>query len=273
MFSKSWLFLLFLLAICPKYVMAQGSEKEYGVYFAWEVKQVDEFIERFNNDKSAFINEYLKKNNSAPRLTRERMIKSLFNAKGSDWNYQQITDFIKQVNNASSPQYLDFKGENWFAKVNCRATYNGQSCTAVLILKVVNFPDGSSKWVIVDMKFADKSRVAFSNKDASALLPCPNPIDPSVSLDPMSHATGFMNIDLVTQRPENIGNFVIDSGDRSKNLNLFIDACLKNNLKIIQVANISYSFLQIKGWRIEVKQFTRHSLNSGWLISKLVKVS
>ena len=272
MFSKSWLF-LFLLVLCPKCIVAQSSAKEYEVYFAWEVKQVDEFIERFNNEQSSFINEYLKKNTPEPRLTRERMIKTLFNAKGSGWNYQQITSFIKQVNNPAKPQYLDFKGENWFAKVNCKVVYNGQPCLAVFILKLVSSADGSSKWVIVDMKFADKSRVTFDTKDATNLLACPAPADPRISLDPMSHAAGFMNIDLVTQNPQNIADFVIDSNDRSKNLNLFIDACLKNNIKIVKAVTITYSFLQIKGWRIEVKQFNRSSINSGWLISKLVKTS
>lgn len=272
MFSKIC-FLFLLLATCSKNVLAQGSEKEYGVYFAWEVKQVDEFIERFNNEQSSFINEYLKENKFASHMTRERMIKSLFNAKGAGWNYQQINDFIKQVTNSSKPQYLDFKGDNWFAKVSCRATYNGQPCVAVLILKMVTSASGGSKWVIADMKFSDKSRVAFNALNTSNILSCPPPDDPSAFLSPMSHATGFMDIDLVTQSPKNIGNFVINSNDRSKNMTFFIDACLKNNFKISQVTNVTYSFLQIKGWRIEIKQFNRHSLNSGWLINKLVKTS
>ena len=272
MFPRICLLFLFLAA-WPKFVVAQSSVKEYGVYFAWQVKQVDEFIERFNGSQDSFISEYLKKNNPTVHLTREKMIKGLFNAKGSGWNYEQIKSFIKQVDNAANPQYLDFDGTNWFAKVSCNVLYNKKPCVAIFIMKINKLENGSSKWVIADVKFSDKSHVSFESKADDSVLSCPSPADPTVSLSPMSHAMGFMNIDLVTENPKNIADFVIDSNDRSKNLNLFIDACLKGNFKIVQATSIAYSFLQIKGWRIELKQFNRHSLNSGWLISKLVKVS
>ncbi|MCC3158593.1 hypothetical protein LJ737_15190 [Hymenobacter sp. 15J16-1T3B] len=265
--------LLLLLTLVPMLLSAQSYEKEYEVYFAWEVKQVDEFIERFNNEESAFINEYLKKKYPSSSLSREKMIKSLFNTKSSNWNFGDINSFIKQVSSVDNPQYLDFNSGNWFARVNCRISYCGKPYSAMLIMQRKAYADGSAKWVIVDVKYADSNmRQTMAVAAQNGIMECPQPVDSLTSLNPMSHAIGFMNLDLATQKPENIGNFVIASAGRSRNLNLFIDACLRNKLKIIQATSTTYSFLQIKGWRIEIKQFNRQSQNSGWLISKLVKI-
>lgn len=266
--------LLLLFMVIPMLLSAQSYEKEYEVYFAWEVKQVDEFIERFNNEQSAFINEYLKKKYPSSTLSREKMIKSLFNTKSRSWNFSDINSFIKQVSSTDNPQYLDFNSEKWFARVNCRLSYGGKPYSAVLIMQRKMYADGSAKWIIVDVKYADNNmRQAMDDAAQAGLISCPQPTDSLTSLNPMSHAIGFMNIDLATQTPENISNFVIGPTGRSRNLNLFIDACLRNKLKILQATSTTYSFLQIKGWRIEIKQFNRQSQNSGWLISKLVKVS
>ncbi|RZK14573.1 MAG: hypothetical protein EOO56_24645 [Hymenobacter sp.] len=265
--------LLLLCLACPGRLLAQSYEKEFGVAFAWEVKQVDEFIERFNNDESSFIQTYLKKKAAAGPPTREKMLKSLFNAKGTNWNYGEITAFIKQVSRADHPQYLNFDEANWFAKVRCQLLSHGKPAEAALKLSMLTLPDGSCKWVITDVEFLGKTDLPAGPAAARPRVHGPVPPDPRVSLNPMSYAIDFMNIDLVTKNPANIENFVSSAPDRSRSLELFIDGCLRNQFKIVRATSISYTFLQIDGWLIEVRQFNRASLNSGWLISKLVKLS
>lgn len=266
---------IWLLVFClawPGRVLAQSYEKEFGVAFAWEVKQLDEFIERFNNDELSLLQAYLKKKATTP-LTREQMLKSLFNAKGTSWNYGEITTFIKQVSNTAHPEYLNFDGADWYAKVRCQLLRQGKPDNAVLTLRIATLPDGSSKWVITDVEFASPAVAAAGSSAERPRVHGPLPTDPKTSLNPMSHAIDFMNIDLVTKNPANIENFVSNAPDRSPGLELFIEACLHDQLKIVRATSISYMFLQIKGWLIEVRQFNRASLNSGWLISKLVKIS
>ncbi|MGI4863790.1 MAG: hypothetical protein ACRYFZ_07675 [Janthinobacterium lividum] len=267
------LWLLVLCLACPGRLLAQSYEKEFEVAFAWEVKQVDEFIERFNDDEQSFLQEYLKKKEAAGPPSREKMLKSLFNAKGTNWNYGEITAFIKQVSSADHPQYLNFDGANWFANVRCQLLSQGKPASAVLKLSIVTLPDGSCKWVITDVEFLGAASLAASPAAERPRVHGPAPPDPKVSLNPMSHAIDFMNIDLVTKNPANIENFVSSAPDRSRNLELFIDGCLHHQLKIVRATSISYTFLQIQGWLIEVRQFNRATLNSGWLISKLVKFS
>ena len=263
--------LVFLLTTSPSY--GQSYEKEFKVYFAWEVKQLDEFIERFNNDEFTFIKGYVKKTEGITSLSRETMIKKLFNTTKTNWNYNDINSFIKQVNSKEDPQFLDSEKGEWFANVRCKVMYHNKLSDALFKLKLETLPNGGEKWVIEDVNYPEGSELAANNHESSSLVRFPRPTDPVVSLSPMSHAIDFMNIDLVTNKPDNIGNFVDTASYKNKNLHFFVNACLKQQIKIVKATTITYQFYQIKGWLIEVKQFNRQSKNSGWLISRLEKLS
>lgn len=264
-------FLIFVLV--TNYANGQSYEKEFKVYFAWEVKQLDEFIERFNNDEFTFIKGYVKKTEGITNISREVMIKKLFNTGRKNWNYNEISSFIKQVNDKESPQFLDSDRGEWFANVRCTIEYSGKPMEVLLKLNLRPLANGGAKWVIEDINSPQGAGIFSNSREDINLIKCPNPTNPEVSLNPMSHAIDFMNIDLVTSRPDNIGNFVDTTSHKNKNLNLFIDACLKKQLKVLRALSITYDFYQIKGWRIEIKQFNRQSKNSGWLISRLEKIS
>jgi len=51
----------------------------------------------------------------------------------------------------------------------------------------------------------------------------------------------------------------------------FIGEAIKN--KFIQIDKIAYHLLQIDGWVVNVDYYNRSDYNSGWLISKLIKVN
>lgn len=259
--------------LSTNYSYGQSYEKEFKVYFAWEVKQLDEFIERFNNDEFTFIKGYVKKTDGVSTISRETMIKKLFNTGKKNWNYDEINAFIKQVNNPNKPQFLDTEKGEWFANVRSKIIFNGKNMEILLKLKLRMLNNGSSKWVIADINPLDNGEKFGSARLGDEFIKCPQPSDPATSLNPMSHAIDFMNIDLVTQKPDNIANFIDTTSNRSRNLNVFIDACIKNKLKVKEATSITYDFYQINGWLIEIKQFNRQSKNSGWLISKLTKTS
>ena len=107
---------IFFILIIPKLVLAQSPASqvarakiltELDVHFIYEVKQVDEFIDRFNND-STQLQEFMQRVN-APKLSRESMIKTLFNySRQGGWNSSDIVAFIKQVDNKQAPILLNF---------------------------------------------------------------------------------------------------------------------------------------------------------------------
>jgi hypothetical protein len=265
--------LLFTLLLFPKLLSAQSYEKEYVTLFAWQVKQIDEFIERFNDNDSTLIRQYTRKTIPAVALTREKLIKSLFNARQKNWNFQQIIQFIKQVDDKDHPEYLDFYQDKWQANVLCSITRNGIPGQVLLRLKIENTANGGSKWVIfdVDSSFLRQHRGAALKSLLSQPV-LPGPVDNETFLSPVSHTTDFFNIDQVSSETKSIGNFLAPSPQYSRAFCLFINECIDHQLKIVKVNSITYSFYQIKGWDIEIQQFNRDTRNSGWLISKLIKL-
>lgn len=264
----SFFFIIFTSAI------AQTYEKEYVTLFAYEVKQVDDFIDRFNGKDSTLFRLYYKKHNSEKQLTREQLIKSLFNGEGKNWNYNDINAFISTVNNKDKPQFLNFFDNKWYAKLNCSVTWKGKPRTATLKLKVEKDENGGFKWIItgVNAKFLLSLLSKGDNKNyVSFKLPAPR--DSTTSLDPSSNDTEFMNIDRVSSDKVNISNYFYKSDTYKDQLPLFVTECLNGHLVIDQVNSIHYYFDQIKGWSFEIKQYNRRTKNSGWLISSLVKVN
>src|SRR5688572_17901322 len=124
--SKLTFLLCFAFFLSGTPVFAQTYEKEFETMFAWEVKQIDEFIERFNNTDKTLIREYSQKVEPGKEINRERLIKSLFNAENRNWNFNDITSFIQKVNDLDQPVFLSFYDTDWYAKLKCDVTYKGR---------------------------------------------------------------------------------------------------------------------------------------------------
>jgi hypothetical protein len=251
---------------------AQSYEKEFETLFAWEVKQMDEFIERFNNNDKTLLKLYNQKLDPSVQFTREKMIKGLFNTENKSWNFTDIQNFINAVTDKQNPYYLKFYGDNWWAIVNCKVTWKGKPEDAILTLQIQKQPNGGSKWVItgVNAKFLHQQRLA----DSVAGKPypkLPEPKDATVSLNPSSHSTDFMNIDQVSRNKANTGSYFIHRSSYYDELPLFANEIAKSQLLINRVSAISYRFTHVAGWSFDVQQYNRQTKNSGWLINKLSK--
>ncbi len=266
---------ILLLLVCKCSIsFSQANANEYETDFAWHVKQVDEFIERFNNKDETLIKLYAKKYNSSAVLTREVLLKSLFNAESKSWNIGDIKSFINQVNNKKRPVYINFFDNSWCAKLVCSVNWKGKPQTVLLTLKIKKLPDESSKWVITGAEagFLKQQRLTDSIANRP-LTPVPVARDPKTSLHPFSHATRFMNIDLVSKDKINIENYYVKTVSEGTNdLPTFINEVVNNRLVVKRAVSLNYKFYQISGWVFEVNEFDRQSRNSGWLISKLTKV-
>jgi len=262
--------LAFLLVTNALASFSQSYEKEYEAQFAWEVKQINEFIERFNNSDTTLIKQYYQKHDPSKILTREKLIKSLFNAQRKDWNFADIQSFIKTADNKEHPAYLDFFKDNWYAKVNCAVNWKGRAENAVLTLTLKKLPNNTFKWVIASANTSFLADVNVGDK-AQSIIKIPAPTDNTTALNPMSHATDFMGIDKVSSDKVNIANYFQDQDKCTPETQQFIHECFNGHLKILRANTVTYNFMQIKGWNIEIQQFNRPDKNSGWLISKLTK--
>ncbi len=117
------------------------------------------------------------------------------------------------------------------------------------------------KWVITNVYFEPYTSVLIDKKQ-----------DESLFLHPMSHELDFMNLIKVFKDKTHIENYAIKTYQPDY-LTLFLYEFKQGYFEFKYVEDLKFHFFQIPGWYFEVEQFVRAENNSGWLISKLTKIS
>lgn len=239
---------------------AQLMQKEYDKEFALQVKQIDEFIQRFNFDTTGqnFLKEYLDKNHYTNRSTFNRaiFIKTLFNQE-SNLDTPLAKEFISFVDSTKHPIQIDFYDNDWYALLDCDFKFNAKPQKIQLILKNQVKERKTSKWVIYSVK-SD----LFSQTETS---------DSTKIMNPMSHAVDFMSLDKSLADKKNSANYYKKNFNPDA-LSEFYFLIQNNILTFQKINSISYFFLQIPDWFLKVDYFNRQTYNSGWLISEIKKM-
>lgn len=135
----------------PAFLNAQPSDDWIKENFVVEVHTVDDFIERFNGDVDQRVRDQWFKL-LIKDISRKDILYSLFNLRSADWSEAQVETFINQAIDRECPAFLDFEGDEWYAKVNCKVQFQGKNYLTDLVLKVRKDPaSGGLEWVIVSM--------------------------------------------------------------------------------------------------------------------------
>ena len=249
---------LLTLSLIGTALFAQTNDIAGEENFVYQVKQVDEFIDRFNNSDFSPIKKYLKDKYHLEEVSRSELIKSLFNHEDTKWNKTEVMEFLADVTENKPAPYLDFYDDNWYAELDCMATYKGKTENFTLVLKIETVEaTGGSKWVIESV--------------SADFLNLPESEDYRKALNPASYGTDFMGlIDALTDSA-NYQNY-ISAKTQPSQLLLFFNELYEKKLTFKQVNEITYHFLQIDSWIFQVREFRRETKNSGWLISSLLKV-
>lgn len=223
--------------------------------FVLRVKQIDEFIERFNNTDQTSLKEYLRANYQQ-EITREELVLSLFD-KDSAPDEETVRRFIGDVTNHHRPPYLSFYDRDWYAKVVCRADYQGQPTSFDLVMAVTtNQADNSVNWAIrsVRAEFID----VLGGVNFNTLLP------------PNGHGTNFLELRRIFSNPTQYA----DPAQPSQNaMNQLLQLAQQGTLVFGGVQEVTYHFLQLNRWIMKVKEFDRTVASHGWLISQLISAT
>ena len=235
-------------------------------HFVYEVKQIDEFFERFNNDSNAYIRKVYNTYHVKFKLDRNALIKSLFNYETQSWDSATINSFVDLVTNPDKPLRLDFYHGNWFAEANCTFQYNSSTIQIPIILRISTNEDGGAKWVIAAIKPSALKQEAvvteiITNKNKNKFI------------NPESHANNFIELQRVFEDKNNLANYVDANFFERKNSIAFYNALVKSKISFITVKDIRYHYLQIDEWIFTVEYFSRDALNSGWLINSMKRAS
>lgn len=231
--------------------------------FVFKVKQIDEFIDRFNNAKATPIREYVQENYAVDSISHASLLVSLFNQEDTAWNEEEVRNFVADVTRSQSTSQpsstLDFYDGGWYAELDCTGVYRGkeETFTLVLSLEVLRHGQGS-KWVI--------------NGVSANFLELSYDTDRRRTLNPASHDTDFINLITALQDTVNFRNYLSTRAQPSQLL-LFFDELCEGSLAFKHINTITYHFMQIDNWIFKVQDFNRDTSNSGWLISELLRVT
>jgi len=264
---KFWLFISF--SICQHRLFSQvisnnADSKEK--HFIYEVKEIDEFFERFNDDPNSFLRSVYKDRHIKFNIKRQRLIRSLFNYENSSWDSVMVNAFISEVTNRKKPVYINFYGNNWYAELACRFKYNTSVMVIPVIMQIEMTQNKGSKWMIAAVGASTlKPKTVVTGMAPSKIK--------TKFISPTSHGTNFVSLKRAFEDRENLSGYFESFNYKSSNMLEFYNAVLKREIEFMDVVKIKYHFLLADQWIFTVENFPREALNSGWLISDLQRVS
>jgi len=252
----------FILLLLTSYLSSQaqliGDMDDESRLYA-ETKQVNQFIRRFNGEESVegkrlYEGDRQFRNESQ----RKKYLKILFDEENNDLQSDLKKEFIKDVSDKDTGQYLDFHSGGWYAEVTTHFLYNKQVKNVILFLKLEQENLGY-KWVIDNVYFYPYDEMFISDTSYQKKF-----------LHPMSHELEFMNLKRVFSQTDSVQQYTAKDFQPDY-LSLFLYEVNNGKLKFDGVAGLKFHFFQIKNWYFELSYFNRSGYNTGWLISNLVK--
>jgi hypothetical protein len=264
---KLWIFVSF--SICQNRLLSQVYSNNDGAkekHFIYEVKEIDEFIERFNDDKGSFIRGVYKAHHVKFNIPRQRLIRSLFNYENMSKDSIMINKFVSDVTKKKKPIYLDYYGDDWYAELTCKFKYNTSTIVIPVIMKIEMTQNKGSKWMIVAVGSSNlKSRIVVTEMVQSKVK--------SNIISPTSNGTNFVSLKRAFDDKENLSDYFESAYMKRSDMLEFYNAILNRDIEFLDVIKIKYHFLLAGRWIFTVEDFIREELNSGWLINHMEKVS
>jgi len=221
------------------------------VYYL-QVKQFDEFINRFNYVSDWKGNKI--DDNFAKAYPRADYLTFLINTEDkrlSDSTYLKLCgDFVNEMTDMNQPQVISLYGGQVMAKSIVNITYRNKNYKIEVYFAPEVLADRSAKWTIQKV-----NANCFTNiKDSLS----------SNFMAPNSHETSFINLKRIEQLSNPV--YFMSTDITSSTTLLFMTEIAAHHLTINNIEKTSY-LITFPNWEIKVDEFVRTSNNSGWLIS------
>jgi hypothetical protein len=233
--------------------------------FKFRVKQLSEFIDRFNN--TIDIKEAEASGNEIIIVSRQTAIANLFNQADSRLDRQSefysadyeksVREFILNVSRDSL--HLSKGSENIFASAKTLGAYKNKPVSFEIILNQERVGKDMLKWVISDIQ-SDFLNIFEIDTVQLRFLP------------PSSDKLDFMELRRAMNDKKHLDQYA-DRNYQYSPLSVFFYLVHHDELKIESVQEVKYILYDIPGWQITLSDFNRNEKNSGWLISDLKKIT
>ena len=228
-----------------------------------QTKQVNQFFRRFNNEEDRFGKRYYAGDSLyRDNAFRQVYLNMLFDMESSFIDENLKKEFLENITNTEEPAFLDFHGGQWFAELAATFQYHRNKENLILFLQLEQENLGY-KWVLTNVYF-DKFLKQFFKGDESLIQ--------KSFLHPMSHELDFMNIYKVFKEKKYI-EYYANKTFKPDYLSILLYEIKRGDMKFLSSGNLKFHFFQVNGWYFEISYFNRPGYNSGWLISKLYKIT
>ena len=239
-------------------------------FFHYEVKVIDEFIERFNDDHSSYLRKAYAKANKPYHITRTKLLVSLFNLENTSFTDKDTTlmGFFRQVTDTLHPVYISFTDSDWYAEARSIFLYNGKLVEMPLVLHVKSQGNEWSKWMITGIGNMVASKYPMPSISVNKLNG-----KPAQYISTSAYATNFVELHYIfstNMAPEYYFEPQLLATEKGKQ---FIGMIKNGQLEFQYIKSITFHFYQVRNWIFTVDEFNRKTLNNGWLISSMQKTT
>lgn len=250
---KSFIWITLMFLFFGNSAFGQGIDNTfYDEVWSVKVKQIDDFMDRFNNEINFLKNGSRVKNKFSPD-TRPKLLSSLI-------NYEKIKDqalidsFIQHIDKEN--HYLKLGLGDIRCMLNVEAQFKQKKFDLLLELRIYVLSNGSMKWIISD---ANANSYPW-NKIAQ---------NPNNFINPSNHNLRFSNLFKFINEGNDIKGIFSDNFQLD-NFSIMVHEFMEGNLQIKEIKDINYKIYINEEIRFMVSYFDKPSKPSGWLISEIL---
>ena len=254
-------FLMFSSEAFSQNSLGSLSDDESSLYA--QTKQVNQFFRRFNNEEDRYgVRYYPGDAQYRDNAFRGTYLNMIFDQSSIFIDPEIKTEFIEDVTDASSPVFLEFHGGMWFAELAAIFSYKDNNENMLMFFQLEKENLGS-KWVMTNIYYNRFLRL-FNKGEQSEIA--------NSFLHPMSHELDFMNLNKAF-RDKDYVEYYASQHYRPDYLSMLFYEVKSGNMAFVNSGQVKFHFFQVPGWYFELSFFNRPGNNSGWLISKLFKIT
>lgn len=222
--------------------------------FAAQVKSIDEFLARFNGDES-------KPELTSDSLRRDNILHLFdFNMPHDNLDKEQFKEQMQDVVNSTLNwnNRLSIMSKGTYAEAKCRVKYKKKQYFVTLLMQREKTQKGGQKWAVVKVKGLS-SLGLFDDK--------------RLTISPVDHETHFMSLQDLFQANKQIIPSMRSNEVEIDELSFFFGLCVANAIEFELVDELKFHFTDLPNYAFVVEEIGRPGTNSGWLITKIRKLS
>lgn len=226
------------------------------------VKQMDEFISRFNMDETW---DGKKITDKSDLEYRKKYIKTLFDHdkyRNTDGTFSSVVE--KFVNDVADNGYeIHYEDSTWTAEVKCNASICDKKLSIVLYLQTHQLGKNEYVWIIKDVRGDLFSSMFDKSTKRKAQL----------FISPMEHEIGFIGILDKSYKGADLSRMVVADYTNSR-ISMLIMLLESGLLNLNTIQHVSFHFSSVPGWKFAVnRKEKKGSYNTGWLITEIKELA